>query len=413
MPHQLQVKPAISGASTKRGMFAVKGPERAVVVGMEANGLGVARSLHRVGIAVTGIGAQQWNCSYLTRCASVRRIRIWEKQALIDELVKIGGTLDKKLPLILTKDEAVLWVSEHREAVRQFFSIPLPDHQTVLQLMDKQRFHAWAAGRGLPVPKSFLISSVEQAADAARAIVFPAILKPQIKNEAYRASWLPKAFRLESPADLESVYIKVARYEQQTIVQEWIEGGDENVVYALGCWSAESRPLGLFFGRKIRQWPLGHGNTAHTEPAPAEWRELMRPLVTRIAQESNFQGLNSVEFKIDARTGKPYITEPTVCRTDYQSEVAVLNGVNLPQIACRDVWGDPPKETIEPAGPPVKWIDARADMRAGRRLINNGNLTAGDLISSYRGKRFFVYFRINDPLPWLGRLVPTRVASRL
>ena len=43
-----------------------------------------------------------------------------------------------------------------------------------------------------------------------------------------------------------------------------------------------------------------------------------------------FVGICSMEYKRDLRDGKFYMVEPTVCRTDYHEEVAVLNGVNLP-----------------------------------------------------------------------------------
>jgi D-aspartate ligase len=36
-----------------------------------------------------------------------------------------------------------------------------------------------------------------------------------------------------------------------------------------------------------------------------------------------------MEFKRDTRTGRFFMVEPTVGRTDYQEEVATLNGANI------------------------------------------------------------------------------------
>jgi predicted ATP-grasp superfamily ATP-dependent carboligase len=282
-------------------------------------------------------------------------------------------------------------------------------------LLDKEQFHSWAETERWPVPRSWIIRSTEDLERLAPQISYPAILKPQIKNSAFRASFLPKAFRVETQNELKEAYLRVSPHEQVVIVQQWIDGADDRIAFALGYWSRESRPLGLFFGRKIRQWPIGSGNTAHAEPAPGEWVDLMRPLVEQIGSICGFQGLNSVEFKIDPDGKRLYITEPTVCRTDYQSEVAVVNGVNLPALAYYDALADNPPQSalFEERPEPVKWIDGRADFRAGKKLFKQGQLSLTQWLGSYRGNRSFVYLRMNDPLPWLGRMMPDRIAYRL
>ena len=56
-------------------------------------------------------------------------------------------------------------------------------------------------------------------------------------------------------------------------------------------------------------------------------------LTNRFFSGVGFVGLCSMEFKRDARTNQFYMIEPTVGRTDYQEEIASLNGVNIPLAA--------------------------------------------------------------------------------
>ena len=47
-----------------------------------------------------------------------------------------------------------------------------------------------------------------------------------------------------------------------------------------------------------------------------------------------------MEYKRDRRDEKFYMVEPTVGRTDYQEEIATLNGVNIPAAAYLREIGD-------------------------------------------------------------------------
>ncbi|MCU0224962.1 MAG: hypothetical protein MUF27_13035 [Acidobacteria bacterium] len=124
----------------------------AIVVGAELNGLGVARPLAKAGIPVwavaSGSGAQA--------------------------------------PLLLTKDEPVLWVSRHREALTAHFLVNLPDDETVRLLMNKRQFLERAQREGWPMPRTVLAGSLEELEQRAPEIPFPCILKPQLKNERFR-----------------------------------------------------------------------------------------------------------------------------------------------------------------------------------------------------------------------------------
>ncbi len=45
--------------------------------------------------------------------------------------------------------------------------------------------------------------------------------------------------------------------------------------------------------------------------------------------------MGSMEYKRDRRDGRFHMIEPTVARTDFQEEVATLNGMNIPLASYR------------------------------------------------------------------------------
>jgi predicted ATP-grasp superfamily ATP-dependent carboligase len=186
-------------------------------------------------------------------------------------------------------------------------------------------------------------------------------------------------------------------------VQEWIHGGDDRVAFGLGYWNARSQPLALFPGRKIRQWPPECGNTALSERAPPEWRDELASLTEKIYDAVGYRGLGSIEYKVSPG-GRLVIMEPTVGRTNYQNEVAVLNGVNLPAIAYFDGVGmqsDVERMMDRARQDPraTKLIDTPADYRSARFYIAESRLTWRAWWRSRRGPKRDMLFRLRDPAP--------------
>jgi D-aspartate ligase len=107
-----------------------------------------------------------------------------------------------------------------------------------------------------------------------------------------------------------------------------------------------------------------------------------QPLTERFLDISGYQGLGSLEFKWDARARRFVIIEPTVGRTDWQEEIATLNGLNLALIAYCDELGLP--------APPERAVAAAA-WRESFLHLGRG---AGVAMACRDG-----YWRTDDPLP--------------
>jgi hypothetical protein len=87
------------------------------------------------------------------------------------------------------------------------------------------------------------------------------------------------------------------------------------------------------------------------------------------------------------------MVEPTVGRTDFQEEVATVNGANLPFFAyCHEL--ALPVTIIKPTSPPRIWRDSQID----RWSMEEG--CAAEDKAFQKHKVVDANWRWNDPRPW-------------
>jgi len=144
------------------------------------------------------------------------------------------------------------------------------------------------------------------------------------------------------------------------------------------------------------------GGTATCIPA-REFEDELTSTTSSFFHLVGFTGLCSMEYKRDTRDRHFYMVEPTVGRTDYQEEIATLNGVNIPLAAYCDLAGVKSGAVFE--NTPVRgWRDPFA--RHNALSLGAKDPTASLLPNA---KMIDAYFRLDDPMPYLeARLAPLR-----
>lgn len=374
----------------------------AIVVGFERNGLGVSRALAAAGIPSIGIGGPERLPDWKTACCEIRACRRWTQEGLLDEIRRVAQEHKSRLPVLITKDQAVLWLSRERTSLCDNFIIELPEPDVVELLMSKRRTDRLAQTLNLPMPASWFVTSESELAQAATQLTYPAILKPQVKNDQFRRFGLRKAYRIENADQLNSAYIEVAQWESEVIVQEWVQGPDANVAFCLSYVGSEGS---VFYpGRKLIQYPIRCGNTAICEPAPDNWEAEIKSITKRLWSAAEYRGLGSVELKFDEIRKRFFIMEPTVGRTNYQNEIAVINGMNIPAIAYFGALGD--WEAVSRLAavplnrPRRKLIDESVVFRAILDARSIGDLTMSGGLQLLKGRKKFMLFRLGDPAPF-------------
>ena len=122
----------------------------AVVAGGNLNGLGVVRSLARLGVPVYLMAATRLcPAAWSRECTFVRATNM-QGEGFIQALLRLAERLKCRPVLILTLDTSVLTVSAQRQRLEPFYHFDLPQAPTVDALSDKLAFAALAAREGLP-----------------------------------------------------------------------------------------------------------------------------------------------------------------------------------------------------------------------------------------------------------------------
>lgn len=369
---------------------------------MGLNGLGVVRSLAREGVPVIAVDSKPVNPAMRTRYGRKIRVRAMHGDALVEDLLALAGSLSERPVLFLTEEATVRTVSARRATLDPYYRITLPAEDVLNSLMHKESFQRLAERHGFRVPRSLHVFD-DDTLEQARRLRYPVILKPGKKDASYGRSF-KKAYRIESFDELCRQARQIMPVLPDLIVQEWIEGDDSDVYFCLQYVRPDGQPAASFSGRKIRSWPPAVGGTASCTAAP-EAAQALEAETTRFFHATGFVGMGSMEYKRDAASGAFYLVEPTVARTDYQEEVATLNGINIPFAAyCAELGLAMP--ALRPKSRPRVWREGATDRWSAdlqRQTCGKGPLDSGPCIDAW--------WRWYDPLPWLARTNARLIAA--
>jgi D-aspartate ligase len=370
----------------------------AIVLNLSINGLGVSRALGREGVHVIGVSRSE-----VSPGARSRYVReVWRYDGtdvgLVDLLLERRSRFSRPPVLFAITDSEVRCLASRLDELREHYRVGLPTPEVVESTMGKRGFAEWAQKLELPTPHTHFIEEPGEIRDVAREMTYPCIVKPDYQSTGQGAAAL-KTARASDAEELVIAYEAFAGIEPRAIVQEWLPGGDADVHFCLQYYSADSRALATFCGHKIRQWPPLSGSTASCEPAPNE--EMIR-LTTRFFEAVGFHGLCSMEYKKNPATGELMMVEPTVGRTDWQSDVANANGVPLPYVAYCDLAKlEVPRYTQGRRR--VRWVRWSADRASAAHYRQEGSLSRAGWLWSIRPPVRWSTWSWSDPWPFLAR----------
>jgi predicted ATP-grasp superfamily ATP-dependent carboligase len=225
---------------------------------------------------------------------------------------------------------------------------------------------------------------------------YPCVLKPYFRSVEWIEKWLPKVFKVTGREELISIYHMTEPYNTKSIIQQWVQGGDDNIYFCLIYMPLRAGEPVLFYGKKIRQWPPGTGSTSMAVPTEDPG---IGEISLKLFKDLNVSGFGSVEFKRDAESGRLLIMEPTVGRVNLQSAITDAAGVALPYYALCDMLGLSMPE-LEKHLRHVKWLCEPYEINNVLRHMRAGRFYAlWEYVRSIRGRRRYALFAWNDPMP--------------
>lgn len=363
---------------------------------MNLNGLGVARVLGRHGVSVIGIHGENPGFEVRTRFLVDRWQRGPTTADLLDLLRTKGPGFQDRPVLIPITDESVLAIADHLDELRRFYRIAMPAPELVHDLIDKERMRRIAERLGVVMPRTWHVTDTASFEAAFAEMVYPCILKPAGKEEAWQAAGLRKAYVIEDAAALRTRWDSVSVTSASVVVQQFVPGGDDHIYFTQLYCREGGAAAAVFSGRKLRQWRPQCGGTASSEPVSVP---ALDDLAREFFRAVGFHGLCSLEYKLDSRDGSYYMIEPTVCRPDWQNGVADGNGVPLAYIGYCDLAGlELP--VVRRRRSPQRWVYLPWDAQAATWHRQRGELGRLAWLWSIRPPVQGAVFALDDLAPW-------------
>lgn len=368
----------------------------AVVLGMGPTSLGLVHALGRKGVPIYGIGLNRFELSLSSRyCRRLGAIDPrYEPERLLELLIRFGqqNAKDTKLILYPTGDECVVFIGEYHEELSKYYTFSRLNPEILELFLNKACFYEACLQHGLPAPATYIPEKPSDLGEIAKKLSFPCIVKPKYYHRWAIQHGLTKVIYCKDASELLNCRYDLSEDITEFIVQEVIDGSEEDIYVVAGYFDRNSMPHGLFVGRKIRQYPVGFGTTTMIKTAFVP--ELKERSVTFL-QKVNYQGLVDVEYKYDKRANTFYIVEinPRLGRWYGIVEAA---GHDTVYYSYLDLTDQPiPHDSAKPGK--VTWAFVSRDVLS---VLKNKRWHTLDVFRSYAGPRTWCIWAKDDTKPF-------------
>ena len=368
----------------------------AVVLGMGPTALGLVRALGRKGVKVFGIGLNRFEVSLSSRyCQRLGAIDPrYQPERLLALLLEFGRENSRHTKLILypSGDECVVFIAENHKELSQYYTFSKMNPDILELFLNKWSFYEACIEHGLPAPTTFRMEGTDGLKEIAAKVRFPCIMKPIYYHRWAMKEGLNKAVYCRDISELLDCGRRLSDNLAELIIQEVIEGGEDNIYVVAAYFDHNSTPHGIFVGQKIRQYPVGFGTTTLIRTAEVPG---LAEMSVKFLQKVGYQGLVDVEFKYDRRTDSYYIIEinPRLGRWYGIVEAA---GHDTVYYSYLDLTDQPIPEHVSESRQ-VKWVFVLRDVLS---VVNNKLWGVSNMFRSYAGKKTWCIWARDDIRPF-------------
>ena len=363
-------------------------------------GLGIVRSLGRLGVPVYAVDAARWESAFISRYCRGRfvlDVAGAPPEESVERLLEVARKIGGRSILIPTTDHGAIWVAENAAALEERYCLPRQDPALVRLLCDKSRMQELAQRNGVPTAQAMVPRSKEHVDRFLQTATFPLIAKAT-DSVRFRRSTGGTKFLLHTPGDLAALYAKADDGgEPAFLVQEFIPGEDWMFD---GYFDSNSDCLFGMTGTKIRRFPVDTGVTSlgvclRNETVARTTADFMKAI--------RYHGILDIGFRRDQRDGtyKVLDVNPRIGCTFRLFTSA--NGIDVARALYLDLTGQPvpPADIVDGR----KWIVEDFDLFSSLRSLIAGSVGPKDWLRSFRGIQEAACFAWDDPLPCLAAAV--------
>lgn len=316
------------------------------------------------------------------------------------------------IDVVVPPEEQSSWLLARERAFFDAAGVKLavPSVVALEVVMDKAQTLDAARRAGVPVPRSALLTEVDQLQAAARSLGFPLVIKPRFSNywTGHRFVATDGVAYARSEPELTAQIRAIRSSLPLPILQEFIPGRGHGVFLMLG---AGGEVLGEFAHERLRDLrPTGSGSVLRRS-VPLDSH--LRGLAVELLRHIGWRGVAMVEFRDDDRDGVPKLMEING-RLWGSLQLATDAGVNFPQLLVDDALGRATVNVGYAANVVVRWWLGDV-ARLGRVFKGRPPGYASRFPGRLEALREFLgpqppgtrqeVLRWDDPLPALGEIV--------
>jgi predicted ATP-grasp superfamily ATP-dependent carboligase len=268
---------------------------------MHHGGLGVIRSLGRLGVPVYGVHEGPWAPAASSRYLHGRCF--WQPGAedterVVAGLLRLAERIGRPSVLIPTDDAGAIFLAEHGDDLRQSFLFPRPPRDLPRQLAGKYSMYQLCRQHGVPCPMAIVPESLGEARGFALQMGFPLIAK-------LTTPWKHGVGKLRSTTiladlrELDDVQSACDRSGAELMLQEFIpagRGGHDWFVHGYCDSNAKCAPT--FTGVKERSYPAHAGLTSLGRSVS---NSRLRDEVTELLARLSYSGILDLDLRFDGR----------------------------------------------------------------------------------------------------------------
>jgi D-aspartate ligase len=387
---------------------------------MHHGGLGVIRSLGRLGVPVYGVQEGPLAPAASSRYLSGRYF--WspgpdDHDRITAGLTALASRIGRPAVLLPTDDAGAIFLAEHGAQLRS--SYLFPDQPAGLPRQVAGKFSLFELCRDLGVPAVAAVA-VDSSADSRRAdsrsaarefaaqAGYPLIAKltaPWEGGEPAGHAPLRSTTILRAQADLDDALAATQRAGTGLMLQEFIPAGPGDDWFFHGYCDAASDCRPAFTGVKERSYPAHAGLTSlgRSEPNPA-----LRDQITGLLSKIGYRGLLDMDLRRDRRDGEYKLLDFNPRLGAQFRLFATTAGVDLAAAAYLDLTGQP-----IPAGEQAgrRFLVESYDPLGALAYWRRGELSPAAWLASLRGVSELAWFARDDLAPF--GLMSLRMGWRL
>jgi D-aspartate ligase len=267
-------------------------------------GVGVVRSLGRVGIEVNAVVEDRFTPAAWSR--HLTRAFVWpttgaeDPSSLVETLMRIGRDIGRPAVVVPTDEEAAVLVAEHADVLGEVFLVDRSRTPGLVRsLASKRGLYELCLEHDVPTAETWFPESLEEIEKYAQTGAFPVVVKNREAFGRRAAPVVRSTTIVATPEELRSMAVEW-QDPPGVVLQEHIPR-DFAEDWFVHSYVGRNTPGVLFTGIKIRSWPPHAGMTSC---AYAVWNPELAALARRLYTSLGYAGLADLDFRLDRRDGQ-------------------------------------------------------------------------------------------------------------